>query len=117
MSRLEEVRKSFSTLTDSERIRHVEAIDSIAWYLQDINQTLAMICDKMDNVKSYEKYGEFVRLLTRDVDGKPYYEIEYIAANGEHCVGFSSFNLEIVSGYLKDYFDIKNKAVRESGGE
>lgn len=46
---------------------------------------------------------EFVEILIRDIDGKPYYEIHYIE-NGEHHIGYSSYNIKIISEYLKEFF-------------
>lgn len=46
---------------------------------------------------------EFVEILVRDIDGKPYYEIHYIE-NGEHHIGYSSYKIKIVSEYLKEFF-------------
>ena len=46
---------------------------------------------------------EFVEILIRDINGKPYYEIHYIE-NGEHHIGYSSYKIEQVSAYLKEFF-------------
>lgn len=46
---------------------------------------------------------EFVEILKHDIDGEPYYEIHYIE-NGEHHIGYSSFNIKVVSEYLKEFF-------------
>lgn len=46
---------------------------------------------------------EFVEILKRDTDEKPYYEIHYIE-NGEHHIGYSSFSIKIVSEYLREFF-------------
>ena len=55
----------------------------------------------------------FVELVERYVDpelcpypeykGKPYYSIKYIE-NGEEHVGYSSYSLQVMSGFLKKYF-------------
>ena len=55
----------------------------------------------------------FVELVERYVDpeicpypeykGKPYYSIKYIE-NGEEYVGYSTYNLQVMSGFLKKYF-------------
>lgn len=55
----------------------------------------------------------FIELVERYVDpelcpypeykGKPYYSIKYIE-NGEEHVGYSSYSLQVMSGFLKKYF-------------
>ena len=35
--------------------------------------------------------------------GKPYYSIKY-EENGEHFVGFGTYNIEVLSSYLREYF-------------
>jgi len=55
----------------------------------------------------------FIELVERYVDpelcpypeykGKPYYSIKYIE-NGEEYVGYSSYSLQVMSGFLKKYF-------------
>ena len=39
----------------------------------------------------------------KEYKGKPYYSIKYIK-NGESYVGYSTYNLEVLSQYLKEYF-------------
>lgn len=51
---------------------------------------------------------EFIEILIRTIDGKPYYEIHY-TENGEHHIGYSSFDIKIVSAYLKEFFIKQNK--------
>ena len=38
--------------------------------------------------------------------GKPYYSIKY-EENGEHFVGFGTYNPEVLTRYLKEYFMVK----------
>lgn len=55
----------------------------------------------------------FIELVERYVDpelcpypeykGKPYYSIKYIE-NGEEYVGYSTYSLRVMSGFLKKYF-------------
>lgn len=41
---------------------------------------------------------------------KPYYEIEYFdLSDNEMHIGFSSYKLDVVFGYLEKYFEIVNK--------
>ena len=34
--------------------------------------------------------------------GKPYFSIKY--ENGKHIIGYGTYNPEVLSGYLRDYF-------------
>ena len=55
----------------------------------------------------------FIELVERYVDpelcpypeykGKPFYSIKYIE-NGEEYVGYSTYSLQVMSGFLKKYF-------------
>ena len=45
-----------------------------------------------DDVCSYPKYR-----------GKPYYSIQYLE-NGEHIVGFGTYDVNILSDFIKTYF-------------
>jgi len=36
--------------------------------------------------------------------GKPYFSIQY-EENGEHHVGYGTFSPQVLSGYIKDYFN------------
>lgn len=45
---------------------------------------------------------------------KPYYEIEYFdLSDSEMHIGFSSYKLDVVFGYLEKYFDIVNEKEQE----
>ena len=56
---------------------------------------------------------EFIEILAQNVSddictypeyrGKPYYSIHY-KENGEEFVGFGTYNPEVLSRYLRDYF-------------
>lgn len=46
----------------------------------------------------------FEKIICNYHDGKPYYEIQYISENGERNIGYSSYNLDCVSEWLKQYF-------------
>lgn len=61
----------------------------------------------------YSNDKEFVELVVQYPDpetctypeykGKPYYGIKYIE-NGETIIGFGTYNTEVLSQYLKEYF-------------
>lgn len=46
----------------------------------------------------------FEKLLCANYNGKPYYEIQYINENGERHIGYSSYKLDYISDFLKEYF-------------
>lgn len=45
----------------------------------------------------------FEKLICANHNGRPYYEIQYIE-NGERHIGYSSYNLDVISEYLTNYF-------------
>ena len=69
----------------------------------------------VETVKNERRQGEreFIEILAQYVPddlciypeyrGKPYYSIHY-KENGEEFVGFSTYNLEVLSRFLQDYF-------------
>ena len=49
-------------------------------------------------------------IVVHGTKDKPYYEIEYFDLSGnEMHIGFSSYKLDIVFGYLEKYFEIVEK--------
>ena len=46
---------------------------------------------------------EFVMLKVRDLNGRPYYSIIYLEEGCEH-EGYASYDLMVISEYLKRYF-------------
>lgn len=57
---------------------------------------------QMDAVQS-ECDKEFVMLKVIDLNGRPYYSIIYLE-NGNEFEGYSSYDLKVISEYLKKYF-------------
>lgn len=58
---------------------------------------------------------EFIEILVNNTPNKdkPYYEIHYIE-NGEHHIGYSSYNIKIVSEYIRDFFIGKRNSLELS---
>lgn len=54
-------------------------------------------------VELVEKYVDPELCPYPEYKGKPYYSIKYIE-NGEEYVGYSTYNLQVMSGFLKKYF-------------
>lgn len=49
-------------------------------------------------------------IVVHGTKDKPYYEIEYFdLSDNEMHIGFSSYKLDIVFGYLEKYFEIVEK--------
>lgn len=46
----------------------------------------------------------FVKLTVRNSNGRPYYSIIYLE-DGNEFEGYSSYSLDVISGYLKRYFE------------
>lgn len=44
--------------------------------------------------------------------GKPYFSIKY-EENGEHYVGYGTYNPQVLSNYIKDYFNDRASMVEE----
>lgn len=44
--------------------------------------------------------------------GKPYFSIQY-EENGEHHIGYGTYNPQVLSGYIKDYFNDRASMVEE----
>ena len=44
--------------------------------------------------------------------GKPYFSIQY-EENGEHHVGYGTYNPQVLSNYIKDYFNSRAGIVEE----
>ena len=54
-------------------------------------------------IELVERYVEPELCPYPEYKGKPYYSIKYIE-NGEEYVGYSTYNLQVMSGFLKKYF-------------
>ena len=96
------VKKGFEgPLTDEERQILIRAIGNGISYEepQGEREFIEILAQNVpDNICTYPEYR-----------GKPYYSIHY-KENGEEFVGFGTYNPEVLSRYLRDYF-IKGGAV------
>lgn len=57
----------------------------------------APVAPTLDNKRVFEK------IIVEDHNGKPYYSIQYVE-NGERHIGYSSYKLDYVSEWLREYF-------------
>lgn len=79
-------------------------------YQQGWNDAMDAI---IDNAPTIEPKRKFIRIITtyypddlicyEEYKGKPYFSIEY-QENEETFVGFGTYNPDILSRYLRDYF-------------
>lgn len=76
------------------------------------------IREVLDNLPSVQPTGNpkriFKKLICEQLNGdsNPYYSIQYIE-NGEECIGYSSYNLDVISSYLKEDFGINTDNICE----
>ena len=48
-----------------------------------------------------------LEIITQMLDDKPYYELKYrLAGKNDYSIGYSSYDLKIVLGYIDEYFEI-----------
>lgn len=48
-----------------------------------------------------------LEIITRTIDDKPYYELKYrLVGKKDYSIGYSSYDLKIVLGYIDEYFEI-----------
>lgn len=46
-------------------------------------------------------------IIVRTIDDKPYYELKYrLVGEKDYSIGYSSYNLKVVLGYINEYFEI-----------
>ena len=66
-----------------------------------------------------ERETEFEKLTVRDSNGRPYYSIIYLEFDdngiGHDFEGYSSYSLDVISGYLKKYFMPSAHPERQKG--
>ena len=48
-----------------------------------------------------------LEIIVRMIDDKPYYEVKYKeVGEDDYCIGYSSYDLKIILGYIDTYFEI-----------
>lgn len=48
-----------------------------------------------------------LEIITQMLDDKPYYELKYrLVGKNDYSIGYSSYDLKIVLGYIDEYFEI-----------
>ena len=57
----------------------------------------------IDNAPTVESKRKFIRIITTEYKGKLYFSIEY-EENEELRCGYTTYNMNVLSGFLRDYF-------------
>ena len=70
------------------------------------NQIIENDIEKLKKLPSAqpERKTKFVKLTVRDSNGRPFYSIIYLE-DGNEFEGYSSYSLDVISDYLKRYFE------------
>ncbi len=69
--------------------------------------------EKVDKVRTSS-----AEIVVHGTKEKPYYEIEYFdLSDNEMHIGFSSYKLDVVFGYLEKYFEIVNRENEQEQSE
>lgn len=73
-------------------------------------------CDSRES-KVNKARVDSLEIIAQMLDDKPYYELKYrLVGKNEYYIGYSSYDLKIVLGYIDEYFEIV-KSDREERGE
>jgi len=104
-------KEAIEMIRDDMRLHHDHLSGT---YRKALNMAISAL-EKLDSVPSArpESTRTFVGLVVKYTDpvfcaykeykGKPYYSIKYIE-NGETYVGYGTYDLKVMSQYLKEYF-------------
>lgn len=76
-----------------------------------IEKVEEIIRSHMDEVTSEKEKVTSAEIITRQIDGKPYYHIKLKkVGEDEYTIGYSSFKLDYVVKWLNDYFEFCGEA-------
>lgn len=76
-----------------------------------IEKVEEIIRSHMDEVTSEKEKVTSAEIITRQIDGKPYYHIKLKkVGEDEYTIGYSSFKLDYVVKWLNDYFEFYGEA-------
>lgn len=107
--------KKKGTITDVARNRG--ALEELVIVEKIIRSHMDETISEMEKVEK-EKVTS-AEIISREIDGKPYYEIKFKkVGEDEYTVGYSSFKLDYVVKWLNDYFEFAGEAkvFCENGG-
>ena len=90
--------------------------DKCTYIVQGIEEATEFIRSHMDEtISEMEKVEKekvtSAEIITRQIDGKPYYHIKFKkVGEDEYTIGYSSFKLDYVVKWLNDYFEFYGEA-------
>lgn len=85
--------------TDEQGRENVRMVDMV-----DVEEIIRSHMDEKKKVLSAE-------IISRNIDGKPYYEIKYKKVGEDHyTVGYSSYKLDYVVNWMNEYFEFCGEA-------
>lgn len=95
---------------DDVKIKVIDSdklINAINEGIYDINLSIMMDTKKQESARTFVElvveYPDPELCTYKEYKGKPYYSIKYIE-NGKTHVGYGTYNPEVLSQYLKEYF-------------
>lgn len=72
-------------------------------------------CDSRESKVNKAKVDS-LEIIAQMIDDKPYYELKYRqVGKKDYSIGYSSYDLKIVLGYIDEYFEIVKSDREESG--
>lgn len=106
LEEIERKRKSIIDMSDEEP----ELVDVEDWFDEGVDQGKLIAYEVVKEIiRSHMSEKEKVssaEIISRDIGGKPYYEIKYKKVGEDHyTVGYSSYCLDYVIDWLNNYFE------------
>lgn len=108
---------SFRLQLQQIRIIQTNKKEKYIWHIvQGIEEATEFIRSHMDEtISEMEKVEKekvtSAEIITRQIDGKPYYHIKFKkVGEDEYTIGYSSFKLDYVVKWLNDYFEFYGEA-------
>ena len=84
----------------------ISLIKDLKYYLDLATKEKAHICNCQHNSNSRVKVNS-LEIIVRMIGNKPYYELKYRqVGKKDYSIGYSSYDLKIVLGYIDTYFEI-----------
>lgn len=86
---------------------HIEAIEVATQALEKLKDNNP--CCRCDSITANINKAKVdsLEIIARMLDDKPYYELKYrLVGKKDYSIGYSSYDLKIVLGYIDTYFEI-----------
>lgn len=86
---------------------HIEAIEVAIQALEKLKDNEPCCgCDSKE-AKVNKAKVDSLEIIAQMLDNKPYYELKYkLVGKNDYSIGYSSYDLKIVLGYIDEYFEI-----------